>query len=50
VNALPLGGVIELDVDVDDIPPESGTTGSGGGFDALVSEWSERTGATTIRN
>jgi len=48
VNALPLGGVIELDVDVDDIPPESGTPGSGGGFNALVSEWDERTGSTTI--
>ena len=50
VNALPLGGVIELDVDVDDIPPESGTPGSGGGFNALVSEWDEKTGHTTIEN
>ena len=50
INALPLGGVIELDVDVDDIPPESGTPGSGGGFNALVSEWDEKTASTTIEN
>lgn len=49
MNALPLGGVIELDVDVDDVPPEGGSSG-GGGFNALVSEWDEKTGSTTIVN
>ena len=48
MNALPLGGVIELDVDVNDVPPESGAPGNSGGFNALVSDWDEKTGSTTI--
>ena len=45
-RALPLGGVIELDLDVNDFPPESG--GSGGGFSALISDWDEVVGGATI--
>ena len=48
VRALPLGGVIPLEIDVDDFPPEGGT--GGGGFNALVGDWNEETGSTTIIN
>ena len=48
VSALPLGGVITLELDVDDFPPEGGT--GGGGFNALIGDWHEETGSTTIIN
>ena len=48
VRALPLGGVIPLELDVNDFPPEGGT--GGGGFSALVGDWNEETGSTTIIN
>lgn len=47
VRDLPLGGVITLEIDVNDIPPDGGSA-SGGGFQALVSDWDEQTGITTI--
>jgi len=45
---LPLGGVIDLELDVDDFPPEGGSTGSG--FNALIDNWDEEHGETTIIN
>lgn len=48
VRALPLGGVIDLELDVDDFPPEGAKTGSG--FQALIDNWEEITGGTTIIN
>lgn len=47
-RALPLGGLIDLTLDVNDFPPEDGDTGGGGGFDALIDEWDEEQGETTI--
>ena len=47
LRALPLGGLIDLTLDVNDFPPEEGTTG-GGGFEALIDEWGEEHGETTI--
>ncbi len=47
IRALPLGGVVTLDVDVNDFPPDGGTPG-GGGFDPLIDDWHEETGGTTI--
>ena len=44
---LPLGGVIVLDLDVNDFPPEGGETG-GGGFDALITDWDEVVAGATI--
>ena len=49
VRALPLGGVIPIEIDVNDFPPEGGSIG-GGGFNALVGDWDEKTGSTTILN
>lgn len=49
VRALPLGGVITLEIDVDDFPPDE-TAGGGGGFNALIGDWNEETGSTTIIN
>jgi len=46
---LPLGGVITLWLDVNDFPPDE-SAGGGGGFNALISEWDEETGHTTITN
>ena len=48
LRALPLGGLIDLTLDVNDFPPEEGTPGSGGGFDALIDEWNEEHGEATI--
>ena len=48
-RALPTGGVIELEVDVDDFPPESGGS-SGDGFNALIDNWEEKHAETTIIN
>ena len=50
VRALPTGGVITLELDVDDFPPEEGQPGDGGGFNALVQDWDEHVGAVTIIN
>lgn len=50
VRALPLGGVITVELDVDDFPPEEPQPGGGGGFDALLGEWKEETGSHTIVN
>lgn len=49
VRALPLGGVITLEIDVDDFPPDD-SAGGGGGFNALIGGWDEETGSTTIIN
>ncbi|MBR5946068.1 hypothetical protein IKZ80_03190, partial [bacterium] len=49
VRALPLGGVIDLELDVDDFPPDE-SAGGGGGFEALISGWDEEVGSTTIIN
>ncbi len=49
VRALPFGGVITLDLDVNDFPPDE-SAGGGGGFDALIDNWDEETGETTIIN
>ncbi len=47
-RALPLGGVIVIDLDVDDFPPDGAI--SGGGFQALIDNWEEVRGGTTIIN
>lgn len=47
-RALPLGGLIDITLDVNDFPPEDGSTGGGGGFDALINDWDEEHGETTI--
>ena len=48
VRALPLGGVIDLELDVDDFPPDGAI--SGGGFQALIDDWEHEYGETTIIN
>ena len=48
LRALPLGGLIDITLDVNDFPPEDGSTGGGGGFDALINDWDEEHGETTI--
>lgn len=48
LRALPLGGVVSLELDVDDFPPEGAK--SGGGFQALIDNWEEIIGGTTIIN
>ena len=47
-RALPLGGVIILDLDVNDFPPGGGDEGGLSGFDALISDWDEITAGATI--
>ena len=49
IRALPTGGVITLELDVDDFPPDESAGGSGG-FEALIGDWDEQTGSTTIIN
>lgn len=49
VRALPLGGVIMLEIDVNDFPPDE-SAGGGGGFNALIGGWDEEVGSTTIIN
>ena len=48
VRTLPTGGVITVELDVDDFPPEEGEPGEGGGFNALTGEWEEQAGSYTI--
>ncbi len=50
VRALPTGGVITLELDVNDFPPEEADPGEGGGFNALIGGWEEHTGSHTIVN
>ena len=51
VRALPTGGVITLEIDVNDFPPETiDPPITGGGFDALISPWSDVNGHITIGN
>ena len=45
-RALPLGGVITLDLDVDDFPPDHALRGDG--FQALIDNWQEVRGSATI--
>lgn len=49
-RSLPTGGVITLDLDVNDFPPETsdGPITNGGGFDPLINPWQEETGGTSI--
>ena len=48
LRALPLGGVINLEIDVNDFPPGEGGGSGGGGFNALICGWDEEVGSTTI--
>ena len=48
VRALPTGGVIDLEIDVDDFPPDPEPGPDGGGFSALVQDWQEEQGSYTI--
>ena len=48
VRALPTGGVITLELDVDDFPPEEGHDSEGGGFNALLRDWEDEVGQATI--
>ena len=48
VRSLPTGGVIELELDVDDFPPEQGSAGDG--FTDLIDNWKEETGSATVIN
>lgn len=53
LRALPAGGVIDLELDVDDFPPEEkdpDQPAEGGGFNPIIGEWEEETGSTTIIN
>lgn len=52
IRALPTGGVIPLEIDVEDFPSEDTDPPieDGGGFKALIDEWDEQTGSTTIKN
>ena len=49
VRDLPTGGVITLDIDVNDFPPDEHAGGTDG-FSALIEGWNEETGSTTIVN
>lgn len=50
VRALPLGGVITVELDVNDFPPEQPDPGGGGGFEALIGGWEEQRGTHTVIN
>lgn len=52
VRELPTGGVITLELDVNDFPPgpDDPDDPVGGGFEALISDWDEEVGSTTIIN
>ena len=49
---LPTGGVITLELDVNDFPPEDTDppVDEGGGFNPVIGEWNEQVGTTTIIN
>jgi len=47
IRALPLGGVINLELDVNDFPPETNPS-KGGGFDAIIDTWEDETAETTV--
>lgn len=47
LRALPTGGVISLEIDVNDFPPEGGQQNPGG-FSALLEDWDERVGEVVI--
>lgn len=49
IRELPTGGVIDLEIDVNDFPPDE-SAGGGGGFNALIGDWDEQTGSATIIN
>ncbi len=49
IRAMPTGGVIDLEIDVNDFPPDE-SAGGGGGFEALIGGWNEQSGSTTIIN
>lgn len=49
VRELPTGGVIALEIDVNDFPPDE-SAGGGGGFNALIGGWDEQAGSATIIN
>lgn len=52
LRELPTGGVITLELDVDDFPPggDDPPVPEGGGFNAVIGEWAEEVGSTTIIN
>ena len=53
IRALPTGGVIQLELDVNDFPPEDTDPPIGdetGGFKPFVQDWDEESGHTTIIN
>ncbi len=53
IRALPTGGVIPLEIDVGDFPPENTDPpidDGGGGFKPLIGDWNEETGTATIIN
>ena len=53
IRALPTGGVIPLEIDVNDFPPEDTDPpieDGGGGFKPLIGDWNEEAGTTTIIN
>ena len=50
---LPTGGVITIELDVDDFPPggdDPPAPEGGGGFEAVIGDWNEEIGSTTIIN
>lgn len=49
IRELPTGGVIDLEIDVNDFPPDE-SAGGDGGFVALIGDWDEQTGSATIIN
>ena len=49
IRELPLGGVIDLEIDVNDFPPDE-SAGGDGGFVALIGDWDEQAGSATIIN
>lgn len=49
IRELPLGGVIDLEIDVNDFPPDE-SAGGDGAFVALIGDWDEQTGSATIIN
>lgn len=53
LRALPAGGVIDLELDVDDFPPEEkdpDQPAEGGSFNPIIGDWKEETGSATIIN